>query len=535
VLEVANKKRSRRTVRCCDVVKFHSRDLSACIASIRASWFCALVTCAQTVRSVWLALPRVVGWHRRFSDLGGMVRQQCPICWKLLYNASAQSLTAHQSHSRKCLKWQKHYEAEGRSPEPPPPCQSHRAGRSPERECQDANAGLCSPATSCSSGVSEPGDDRKDEWHEVQDADAMGQITPASSNYSADSVPLERDSSISRSSDILRDNPRGVKLRDAEHERQKKLDQTAARQLAGQTNKQHQRGRSQPSVATCSPRMHASSPPIPPPSADTLQRSCRHPRSWGASHKRSSSRNRRRSRSRRDSRSRRRSRIPRGSDDARRQRCSRMPETDDHDRSYVSPQYLSPFEMWIASRTAADHTPSVPGDNVREMATSSGTLSSCPCACRLADAIDVVPIGRKRCDCRSCEFTPECYRLAVQGEDRCEHCKSVIDRGAMRHCGPPEIGLIGIAQARSSSSAMTSYWGSWWGVDGTRLLSWGMLRCLRCETVRINHARIPLTDPDVNMCDILASMLEPKHYPIRESTFGRAIRAMTASRRCEPG
>jgi hypothetical protein len=354
------------------MVKFHSRDLSACTASIRASWLCALVTCAQIVRSVWLALPRVVGWHRRFSDLGGMVRQKCPICWKLLYSDTAQSLMAHKSRSKKCLRWQHYYEAAGRSPEPPPACHSPRAGNSPEPPppppFQSPRAGrspgLSSPATSYSSGVSEPGDDRKDEWYEVQDADAVGQITPASINYSADSVQLERDASISRSSDILRDNPRGVKLRDAEHERQKKLDQTAARQLAGQTNKQHQRGRSPPSVATCSPRMHASSPPIPPPSADTLQRSCRHPRSWGASHKRSSSRNRRRSRSRRDSRSRRRSRIPRGSDDARRQRCSRMPETEDHDRCYVSSQYLSPFEAFIASGTA------------REMATSSGTLSS---------------------------------------------------------------------------------------------------------------------------------------------------------------
>jgi hypothetical protein len=147
----------------------------------------------------------------------------------------------------------------------------------------------------------------------------------------------------------------------------------------------------------------------------------------------------------------------------------------------------------------------------------------------------VVPLGRKRCDCRSCEFTPECYRLAVQGEDRCEHCKWVIDRGEMRNCGHPEIRLPGIAQAQSSSSAMTSPWGSWWRLDGTRLLSWGMLRSLRCQTGRISHGRIPRADSDVNMCDVLAGQLEPQQYPIRESTFGRAIRAMRAIRRCEPG
>jgi hypothetical protein len=134
-----------------------------------------------------------------------------------------------------------------------------------------------------------------------------------------------------------------------------------------------------------------------------------------------------------------------------------------------------------------------------------------------------------------CEFTPECYRLAVQGEDRCERCKWVIDRGEMRNCRHPEIGLTGIAQARPFLSAMASRWGSCWGPDDTLLLSWGMLRSLRCQTDRISDGPIPRTDSDVNMCDVLAGQLEPQQYPIRESTFGRAIRAMRASRRCEPG
>jgi hypothetical protein len=411
-----------------------------------------------------------------------MVRQQCSICGKWLYNAGAQAMISHQSYNRKCLKWRTKNEADGRSLE------REHANRMPAMQDEGRS-------TSCFSPDSVQRDNLADEWHEVQDADAMGEISPASSCYSADSVQLERSPPISRSPDILRDgNLSGGP--DAEYERQEKLDQTAARQLAGQTNKQHQRWRSQSIVATCGPRTHASTPPPPPSPPDTVLRFSRHPRSWGASHKRSSSRKRRRSRSRRDSRSRRRSRSPRGSADARRQRCSRMPETDDHDRSYVSPQYLSPLEYLIASVAAA-----------REMATRSGTLSSCPCACRLPDA--------------------------VQGEHRCEHCKCVTDRGEMRHCGPPEIGLIGLAQARSSSAAMKSRWGSWWGEDGNRLSNWGKLRSLRCETVRISPARIPLTVCDVHRSDVLVAQLEPKQDPIRESTFGRAIRAMRASRRCE--
>ena len=129
--------------------------------------------------------------------------RHCPICWKLLNGASAYTLEVHQSNSDRCLKWKKHYEAEGRSPERPPPHQSDRAGRSPELECQDADAaGQVSPASSCFSPDSEPGDDRNEEWREVQDVDAMALVSPASSCYGPDSEPRERSASISMSSEI---------------------------------------------------------------------------------------------------------------------------------------------------------------------------------------------------------------------------------------------------------------------------------------------------------------------------------------------
>ena len=526
------------------------------MTSIRASWFCALLTCAQTFRSVWLAVPRVVGWHRCFSDLGAMVYDlQCPICWKLLNGASAYTLEVHQSNSGRCLKWQKHYEAEGRSPERPPPHQSDRAGRSPERECQDADAaGQFSPASSCFSPDSEPGDDRNPEGREVQDVYAMALVSPASSCYGPDSEPRERSASISMSSEIRRQGPRGRRRRDQgdqEHEQNKKQDDR-------QTNKQYQGARWTPRGQMCRPRTpmdsarayaHAPSPPPPPSHPDTWERRSRHPRSCGASHKRSSSRNTRRSRSRRDSRSRRRSRIPRGRDDGQRQRCSRMPETDDHARSHgsitvrrsrslavaVSPQALSrvpactPAEMFTATRAAADHAPSVPGDNIREMATSSGTLSFCLCACRPADArAEAVPLGCKRCVCRLCEWTPECYRLAVQGEDRCEHCTWGIDRGEVRNCGHPGNRLPGSAEARPSSPAWGSLWGSWWRTDGTQHLWRRTLARLRGQTGRISDGQLHRTDCGTHHT-------QPEQKAIREGTFGRAFRAIRASRSCEPG
>jgi hypothetical protein len=349
-----------------------------------------------------------------------MVRQQCPICWKLLYNDSAGSLKAHQSCSRRCLKWQKHYEAEGRSPEPPPPRQSHREGRSPEPP------------------------------------------PPPRQSHRAGRSPEHKRSSS-------RNRRRSRSRRDSRSRRRSRIPR-------GSDDGQRQR---------CS----------------------RHPRSWCASHKRSSSsRNRRRSRSRRDSRSRRRSRIV----------------------------LSDPAEMFSASRLAADHTLSVPGDNIREMATGWGTLSCCPCKCRFADAIFEVPVGRKRCGCRMCEWTPECYRLAVQGEDKCKHCMWVIDPREVGNCGHPGIRLPGIAQARPSLLAVTSTWGSWWREDGTRLLC-GMMRRLRGPTGRISDGQLPRTDSDVNMCDALACQLEPQHNPIKDSAFGRAIRAVRASRSCEPG
>ena len=108
------------------------------------------------------------------------------------------------------------------------------------RECQDADAaGQFSTASSCFSPDSEPGDDRNPEGREVQDVYAMALVSPASSCYGPDSEPRERSASISMSSEIRRQGPRGRRRRDQgdqEHEQNKKQDDR-------QTNKQYQGAR----------------------------------------------------------------------------------------------------------------------------------------------------------------------------------------------------------------------------------------------------------------------------------------------------
>ena len=190
--------------------KLHSRELSNLHIQHSSVMVLFSLNFSADFSQSLVCCTQGCGVTSRLVRLGAMGRdrppwngQQCLTCWELLNSASAESLETHQENSDRCLKWKKQYEAEGCSREPPPPRQSDRAGRSPERECQDADAaGQFSPASSCFSPDSEPGDDRNEEWREVQDVDAMALVSPASSCYGPDSEPRERSASISMSSEI---------------------------------------------------------------------------------------------------------------------------------------------------------------------------------------------------------------------------------------------------------------------------------------------------------------------------------------------
>jgi hypothetical protein len=106
----------------------------------------------------------------------------------------------------------------------------------------------------------------------------------------------------------------------------------------------------------------------------------------------------------------------------------------------------------------------------------------CPCGCRPAEEAALeVPPGRLRCRCRNCRWTPQCWRLAEQGEQLCAHCVGELVPGGDR---PPP----------SSFQNWMACWGSWWSLDGSQQLPRAYARHLRGQTGRRSDGQLPRDD-----------------------------------------
>ena len=138
----------------------------------------------------------------------------------------------------------------------------------------------------------------------------------------------------------------------------------------------------------------------------------------------------------------------------------------------------------------------------------------CPCGCRPADievlgiriGLGEIPLGRRRCACRHCEWTPECGRLAVQGEQLCGYCTGQLRPGSAPT--PPRL------------PAWMACWGSWWSADGIFQVPSRTQRHLRGQTGRRSDGQLPRTDQNDDMAEELANPPEPEQ---RQKYFEKAL------------
>jgi hypothetical protein len=106
----------------------------------------------------------------------------------------------------------------------------------------------------------------------------------------------------------------------------------------------------------------------------------------------------------------------------------------------------------------------------------------CPCGCRPADEAALeIPPGRLRCRCRHCRWTPQCWRLAGQGEWLCAHRVGELVPGGDRP--PPPLFQNWMA-----------CWGSWWSLDGSQQLPRAYAQHFRGQTGRRSDGALPRAD-----------------------------------------